>query len=199
MACIQQKCNDPCPGQCGQNAKCYVISHAIQCMCLDDFHGDPFVQCTRINGTEVLRDTFKPCSPSPCGVNALCRERNGIGACQCIPDYLGNPYEGCRPQCTLNSDCPSNLACQQQKCRNPCPGVCGQNAECNVVNHLPTCNCLTGYTGDPYRFCSRIIEKCKRFIYLFFFLFYIVRLNFSMLFLSECVCSIIYSRICECL
>lgn len=160
LACIQQKCTDPCPGQCGTNARCHVVSHAIQCICLDGFQGDPFVQCTTPKAPETIRELLTPCNPSPCGANANCREQNNVGACQCFPGYLGNPYEGCRPECTLNSDCPSNQACQQQKCRDPCPGVCGANAECSVINHLPTCNCLTEFTGDPYRFCSRI-ERSK--------------------------------------
>ena len=28
----------------------------------------------------------------------------------------------------------------QQKCRDPCPGLCGANAECRVTNHNPICN-----------------------------------------------------------
>jgi len=43
------------------------------------------------------------------------------------------------------------------KCRDPCPGTCGQNAECHVVNHLPVCTCLNGYNGDPFKYCSVIV------------------------------------------
>lgn len=73
-----------------------------------------------------------------------------------MPEYYGNPYEGCRPECVLNTDCASNKACSNYKCKNPCPGTCGQNAECQVVNHLPMCSCYQGYTGDPFRFCHQI-------------------------------------------
>lgn len=95
-----------------------------------------------------------PCTPSPCGTNAVCREQNGAGSCSCLPEYIGNPYEGCRPECVHNTDCPSNKACMRNKCQDPCPGTCGQNADCQVVNHLPTCTCRPGYTGDPFRYCS---------------------------------------------
>lgn len=101
-------------------------------------------------------DKLTPCTPSPCGANAVCRERNRSGSCSCLPNYFGNPYEGCRPQCTLNSDCPSNLACINQICKDPCPGTCGPNADCQVVNHLPSCTCNSGYTGNPFKFCSFI-------------------------------------------
>lgn len=92
--------------------------------------------------------------PSPCGSNAVCREQNGAGACQCLPEYFGNPYEGCRPECIGNSDCPSNRACVRNKCTDPCPGTCGQNADCQVVNHMPSCTCRIGFNGDPYRYCN---------------------------------------------
>lgn len=163
LACLNQKCVDPCPGRCGLNAECRVVSHAVQCVCVVGYSGDPFIQCN----PEVERDVTEiltPCSPSPCGPNAVCKERNGAGSCTCFPDYHGNPYEGCRPECLLNSDCPSNRACLQQKCQDPCPGTCGQNAECQVVNHLPTCNCIYGYTGDPYRLCSKPVERKTEFV-----------------------------------
>nr|CAD7617395.1 unnamed protein product [Timema genevievae] len=95
-----------------------------------------------------------PCIPSPCGANAICKEQNGAGSCTCLQDYLGNPYEGCRPECVLNTDCASNRACIRNKCQNPCPGTCGQNADCQVVNHLPSCTCIPEYTGDPFRYCN---------------------------------------------
>lgn len=79
----------------------------------------------------------------------------------CLPEYIGNPYEGCRPECVLNSDCPSNKACIKNKCQDPCPGTCGQNAACQVVNHLPTCTCRIGFTGDPFRLCSQIPKQRK--------------------------------------
>lgn len=97
-----------------------------------------------------------PCIPSPCGTNAMCREQNGAGSCICLPEYIGNPYEGCRPECTLNSDCSASLACIRSKCQNPCPGACGRNAQCQVVAHLPLCTCVVGYTGDPFSYCNPI-------------------------------------------
>lgn len=104
-----------------------------------------------------------PCVPSPCGANAVCREQNGAGSCSCIPDYYGNPYESCRPECTVNTDCPSNKACANNKCVNPCPGSCGPNAECQVISHVPSCTCSPGYTGDPFRYCTLIPPQAGNF------------------------------------
>lgn len=108
-------------------------------------------------------DIRKPCEPSPCGLNAVCRENNGVGSCTCLPDYLGDPYTECRPECTQNSDCSTRMACVSLKCRDPCPGTCGVNAQCQSVNHLPICNCIPGYTGNPFTYCSPIIEARKLF------------------------------------
>ena len=32
----------------------------------------------------------------------------------------------------FSSDCPLSQACVQNKCKDPCPGTCGANAECKV-------------------------------------------------------------------
>lgn len=114
----------------------------------------------------VAQEIITPCVPSPCGPNAICREQNGAGSCSCIADYIGNPYEGCRPECVLNSDCPSDKACIRGKCADPCPGTCGQNAECQTINHLPTCTCINGFTGDPFRYCNLPPPERKLFTYL---------------------------------
>jgi len=109
----------------------------------------------------VIEERPTPCSPTPCGSNAVCREQNGAGSCTCLPDYVGNPYEGCRPECVLNTDCAPNRACIRNKCQDPCPGTCGQNADCQVVNHLPSCTCHPGYTGDPFKFCNNLPPERK--------------------------------------
>jgi hypothetical protein len=114
-----------------------------------------------------------PCNPSPCGSNAICIDQNRrSAACQCIPEYFGDPYVACRPECLVNSDCPSNKACQNNKCTDPCPGTCGVNAACRVVSHVPTCMCIVGYIGDPFTEC-RLKPQCEYNILLEFrYLYY---------------------------
>lgn len=148
QACINNKCVDPCPGSCGTNAECRVISHAVVCTCAAGYTGNPFVQCV-----VQQQERINPCEPSPCGPNAECIRRNDAGACKCIEDYQGNPYEGCRPECVLSSDCPTDRACIRNKCGDPCPGVCGESAQCQVINHVPRCSCFDGYIGDPFTRC----------------------------------------------
>ena len=104
-------------------------------------------------------EEYHPCSPSPCGINADCTERNGGAFCACRLDYIGNPYIECKPECVTNSECPRNLACINEKCRDPCPGVCGVHATCAVQNHAPNCNCDPGYTGNAFVACQRVTSK----------------------------------------
>lgn len=164
-SCINEKCRDPCPGSCGSSALCSVVNHKPMCRCSDGFTGDPFLGCTAIP-TAVLSEPVMPCNPSPCGINAVCKERNGAGSCTCVSDYHGDPYVECRPECVLNSDCSKSKSCVRNKCVDPCPGVCGINAECRVNNHIPICNCLTGFTGNPSTKCSAIIYG-KMMLYFF--------------------------------
>lgn len=152
-ACIREKCTNPCIGTCGENSKCNVVNHTPFCTCIEGYIGDAFIGCTKIEAPPTPRN---PCEPSPCGDNAQCTVTAGVARCSCIPPYIGNPYAGgCRPECTSSADCPSNLACLAQNCRDPCQGVCGVNAECTVVNHVPVCGCPAGLTGDPFTVCKQ--------------------------------------------
>lgn len=152
-ACINEKCTDPCETVCGSNTECHVISHSPSCSCLQDYTGNPFIECHKI---KKVIEILSPCQPSPCGANAVCKEYNGAGSCTCLTDFYGNPYEGCRPECLINSDCPSSQACLQSKCQNPCLGACAPNAICQVINHAPSCSCTEGFSGDPFKYCTPI-------------------------------------------
>lgn len=171
LACIREKCTDPCPGSCGVGAQCNVINHTPICTCIEGYTGDPFTNCypkpppgkatffalfpVHYILISVPEPTITdPCNPSPCGPNAQCFD----GVCTCLPEYQGDAYRGCRPECVLSSDCSRNRACVRNKCADPCPGTCGQNAECNVVNHIPMCSCPAGFSGNAFVAC-RIIES----------------------------------------
>lgn len=99
-----------------------------------------------------------PCQPSPCGPYSQCRVINGHAVCSCQAGYVGFP-PSCRPECVVSADCPQDKACLNQKCRDPCPGTCGVNARCQVVNHNAVCSCLPGFTGDPIVNCAKEISK----------------------------------------
>lgn len=157
-ACVNRKCVDPCPGVCGQNAQCQVRNHSPICSCNDGFTGDAFTRCFRIppqKAEPIPQPARDPCVPSPCGPNSQCRDIGGSPSCSCLPNFLGTP-PSCRPECTINSECGSQQACINQKCRDPCPGSCGINTLCFVRAHTPICTCQTGFTGDPFVVCNPI-------------------------------------------
>lgn len=149
-ACFNNKCRDPCPGTCGQGAECNVYNHIPMCTCTVGTTGDPFTNCKIIPVISMPRGD--KCSPSPCGPNSICKVLNDVAVCSCQPGQSGSP-PNCRPECVVSSDCPLTQACLSNKCKDPCPGTCGQNARCQVINHSPICSCNQGNTGDPFSRC----------------------------------------------
>lgn len=59
LACINERCQDPCPGSCGFNAVCNVVSHSPFCTCIPDHTGDPFAGCTP-NGKRIENRESNP-------------------------------------------------------------------------------------------------------------------------------------------
>lgn len=93
-----------------------------------------------------------PCLPSPCGPHSHCREVNYHAVCSCVTNYFGAP-PNCKPECVVSSECSADKACANQRCIDPCPGTCGLNARCQVVNHNAICSCDSGFIGDPFVRC----------------------------------------------
>lgn len=106
----------------------------------------------------AIEEQKNPCQPNPCGPNSQCREVNKQAVCSCLPNYSGSP-PGCRPECVVSSECTLSKACVNQKCIDPCPGTCGLNARCEVINHSPICSCQADYTGDPFTRCYTLPRK----------------------------------------
>lgn len=52
-ACVNSKCQDPCPGTCGLNARCIVTNHNPICSCTPGFTGDPFVRCIKEEKSKI--------------------------------------------------------------------------------------------------------------------------------------------------
>lgn len=96
-----------------------------------------------------------PCTPSPCGPYSICKVIAESPSCTCQPDFIGAP-PGCRPECISNTECASNKACINQKCKDPCPGSCGYNADCKIISHALICSCPFGQTGDPLVSCNPV-------------------------------------------
>lgn len=65
----------------------------------------------------------------------------------------------CRPECVSSGECSPMYACINQRCKDPCIGVCGSYATCIVHNHQAICRCPEQYTGDPFTACTPIPSK----------------------------------------
>ena len=59
-----------------------------------------------------------------------------------LVDYRIGMYPPTRTfgECILNYDCSTDKACINRKCQDPCSGLCGVDASCNVTNHQPMCS-----------------------------------------------------------
>lgn len=144
--------------------ECFFLSFSVTCLALLFLHMPCLFctdSCTPPPSTETEPTVTDPCRPSPCGPYSTCRNSNGRGACSCLPDYVGYP-PNCRPECVVNTDCQSIHACLGEKCRDPCDDHCGDNALCRVSSHVPVCECLPGYEGDPFDQCRRKPPSSKR-------------------------------------
>jgi len=101
-----------------------------------------------------------PCSPSPCGPGTYCEvNHHGAAVCRCLPGLFPKPdtITGCAPQCDYDTQCRPHEKCHGNKCVPACePSTCGVNAICESLNHVPTCKCLRGYTGDPLAQCTQV-------------------------------------------
>lgn len=163
-ACLDRHCLDPCAAGnlCGIHAVCQVKDHTATCICPDGFMGDPFFQCILtpiVNIPTYPNATKQPCVPSPCGTTDCNIYGTQIAICDpCLgPEAAYNPQ--CRPECLTNADCPFDRACLGFSCVDPCPGSCGVNALCSVIQHTPVCSCPVGLIGDPFQHCSVPLRK----------------------------------------
>lgn len=100
------------------------------------------------------------CVPSPCGRYSECHIVKDHPVCSCLPEYFGQP-PNCHPECTISAECAFDKSCHNQKCVDPCPGICGLHAMCRPVNHAAICSCMSGFTGDPFTRCVSIPESSK--------------------------------------
>lgn len=98
-----------------------------------------------------------PCDkPATCEVISTLPVRTMI--CVCPSGYISSGSGTCKTvpsvtdvACTTDSQCPSDRACINGICINPCN--CGPNAECHVKNNKPICVCVAGYEGNPNLNC----------------------------------------------
>lgn len=180
--CVNRECINPCLASdpCALNAECYGRNHRANCRCPVGLEGDPFVRCLRLechsdydcasNLACVSNECVSPCGQrNPCAQNAICQALQHRAVCRC-PDQLplGNPYAYCEPRpvepvCRDDGDCPSKLACIDDKCQDPCAVLspCHPTAQCSVLNSVPVrtmvCECAEYEVPDASGACRKMM------------------------------------------
>lgn len=145
---LNRRCINPClVDSCGSHAECTPFNHGIECRCLSGFVGNPYVECSHLQGcrSDSECSSSEACingqcgSPCQCGANALCDVVDHRPICLCPNGYTGDALIGCAPP------------------TNPCdPNPCGLNAFCELDRGNPICFCPKGLTGNPFKNCSKL-------------------------------------------
>lgn len=110
-------------------------------------------------------ECYDPCkNPSfKCKDNKKCEVHHHRATCVCKKGFVVNERGEiyCAPEsteCTQDSQCPSNKACIDGLCENPCTASvkspCPPEKSCDVLNHQPVCICLKN--------CQPTLSICLR-------------------------------------
>lgn len=188
-ACINENCVDPCLSHsCGRGAECKVFNHRAQCQCPAGTQGDPLLSC--ITGIchynedcadheacdRLNRVCRLVCDEDTCADSAICKGQQHQPKCYCPQGTTGNPFIRCtlllsppdgQPECRSDSECPTQMACINQKCVNPCANeqVCKPDQECRVLDTSPLrtvmCQCPPDMVVDSSGRCISVRhEQC---------------------------------------
>ena len=184
--CKNNECQDPCPDIiCGTRAICKSEAHRAVCECPSGLQGNPLVACTEAGCTSnfecsgdekcdylTASSSRKECQPlcrnNPCATGASCTASNHREICTCNYPLQGDGYVSCteiripdEPECRVDQDCQTKLACIDKSCQNPCRvnNPCTGEQTCVVKDTLPTrtvaCVCPEGTVFSGRGSCQR--------------------------------------------
>ena len=93
-----------------------------------------------------------PCGSKSCPSGKTCQVLNHNALCMCT--------KGCNTEvsiCLKDRGCPSDKACLNYQCKNPCQGLsCPNNTPCIVEDHKPICKfCPDGFVVDQNYGCIK--------------------------------------------
>lgn len=183
-ACINEHCLNPCISTtCGRGAECAVQVHVAQCRCPVGTQGNPLLSCIAgvcqynedcadHEACDRLNRVCRPvCEDDTCADTATCIGQQHQPKCTCPPGATGNPFIECtiprlppapQPECREDAECPSQLACINARCQNPCSlgHMCTPDQQCRVLDTLPLrtimCTCPPDSFTDASGRCKAI-------------------------------------------
>jgi len=168
LYCNAGQCSSPCghTSVCEANEKCVARNHQAQCQCKFKYvissNGDlscPERQVACRSDSECPAHLgclngicASPCQPGACPAGKTCQVLDHKALCVCDKDC-----ESSVSICLKDKGCPSNQACINYKCVNPCEGKsCPNNTPCIVEEHLPVCKfCPPGFAVDTNYGCVK--------------------------------------------
>lgn len=104
VTAVEINTKNPCnPSPCGMNARCYVENGAGFCICITNYHGDPYIacrpECVFNNDCPKEKACINNICQNPCqglcGKNSICRVINHTPKCSCPPSMTGNSFDAC--------------------------------------------------------------------------------------------------------
>ena len=173
-SCINNLCYDVCSlGVCASDAQCIIENHRPVCVCPPGTVGHPLNKCTSIltsrpettppisdDQRELIDHPIHPLpgstSPSPIAVGIPSeKEPEKQPPVIIIPPTPPPVAVGC----SSNTHCSVDSTCVNQLCLDMCyPGLCGEIADCETIQHRPVCTCPPGTTGNPTIKCSAMMS-----------------------------------------
>ncbi|CBY07539.1 unnamed protein product [Oikopleura dioica] len=158
---------------CGINTDCYNCDGDYTCDCKDGFMFDSNgFDCIDIHECDDV-------SLHGCAEVADCVELSGSWNCECPNGFTVNETSLCLDInecevgthfCDVNANCTNTYGsfecdCKDDffgdglRCFETCP-ICGINAFCSFIQNTPTCECHTGYAGNPATICDDV-DECE--------------------------------------
>ena len=147
-----RKCIPLCAASniCAQGARCEANNHKETCTCNYPLQGDGYTSCLPRKETSQISYTLW---------HILTQTQ-----------YFAAYEPGPQPECRVDSDCPSKLACIREECQNPCiiGNPCSATQTCVVTDTLPSrsvaCICPARMVPGPNGECksgNSVVVICK--------------------------------------
>jgi hypothetical protein len=136
---------------CAPGAVCSASNHQERCECNPPLKGDGFVLCAERKNASINFCTVWMCLHQICS--------------QLKRNFFSLAIVTEQPECRVDRDCPSKLACISETCQNPCSvnNPCSNDQKCVVIDSQPSrsvaCICPEGSVFGGNGICTQGMRK----------------------------------------